>query len=166
MSPQWLAKLFSYVITTDTYKIGGEFDRAWKRLNEFGILHECLLKHMLDKFHSDYPTVLHITMQQVIDILLCFRLLARITTEVSFSEEGYRFDELSKSGETFIVPSLVRDENRNLPEDDNQRIIYFKFHSGFVPTNLLNQLIADCICYNVRKKYRLLWYVSALSLNS
>ena len=157
LSPHWLAKLFGYVITADTYIKGGEFDWAWKRLYKYGILHECLLKHMLDKFHSDYPTAVHITIEQVVDILLCFRLLARITTEVWFIEEKPHCTKLPESGETFIVPSLARNDNRNIPKDDNQRIIYFKFYSGFVPINLLNQLIADCICYNVRKNYRLLW---------
>ena len=50
LSPNWLAKLFSYIIAAQSYNTGGEYDWAWKRLTKYGILHECLLQHMLDKF--------------------------------------------------------------------------------------------------------------------
>ena len=158
LSPHWLAKLFSYTIAAQSYKTGGEFDWAWKRLNKYGILHECLLQHMLDKFHSDYPVAdqIQVTKQQVIDILLCFHLVARITNTAWFAEEG--LPPLPESSDTFIVPSLVRaDDDRNPPETEQERIIYFKFNSGFIPTSLLNQLIAECICRSVRRNDRLLW---------
>ena len=54
--------------------------------------------------------------------------------------------------------SLVRvDDDRNPPETDEERIIYFKFNNGLIPTSLLNQLIAECICHSVRRDDRLLW---------
>ena len=156
LSPNWLAKLFSYVIAARSYKKGTAVDGAWDRLTKYGILEESLLRHMLDKFHSDYPSVVCVTKQQVVDILLSFHLVARITKEAWFSEEGY--PSLPDSGDTFIVPSLVpRDDGKNIPNNKQERIIYFRFASGFIPTSLLNQLIADCICRNVKKKNRLLW---------
>ena len=160
LSPNWLAKLFSYIIAAQSYNTGTEFDWAWKRLTNYGILHECLLQHMLEKFHSDYPVagLIRVTEQQVIDILLCFHLLARITSKAWFVEEG--FPPLPDSGDTFIVPSLVRLDGRNVPETEQERIIYFMFNSGFIPMSLLNQLIAECICRSVRRNDQLLWYVS------
>ena len=158
LSPNWLAKLFSYVIAAQCYKTGTKFDWAWKRLTKYGILHECLLQHMLDKFHSDYPVdgLIKVTKQQVIDIMLCFHLLARITREAWFAEEG--FPPLPDSGDTFIVPSLVRaDDDRHPPQTKQERIIYFMFNTGFIPTSLLNQLIAECVCRSVRRNDRLLW---------
>ena len=156
LSPKWLAKLFSYVITAHSYRRGKGFDKAQQRLTKYGILHESLLHHMLDKFHSDYPSVVKVSKEQVIDILLCFHLVARITREAWFSEEGY--PSLPDSGDTFIVPSLVpHSDGRNPPNTKQERIIYFKFDSGFIPISLLNQLIADCICRNVRKNSQLLW---------
>ncbi|XP_065890274.1 uncharacterized protein [Dysidea avara] len=156
LSPRWLAKLFSYIMTAYSYKRGKGFDESWKRLTEYGILHESLIQHMLDKFHSDYPSTIEIAKQQVVDILLHFHLIARITKEAWFSEEGY--PSLPESGDTFIVPSLVLNCNagRHPPNTKQERIIYFKFSSGFVPISLLNQLIADCICRNVEKNSRLL----------
>jgi len=112
----------------------------------------------LNKFHSDYPTAafIQITKQQVVDILLNFHLLARITREAWFSDEG--FPPLPESGDTFIVPSLIHtDGDRNPPETEQERIVYFLFNNGFIPTSLLNQLIADCICRNVKRNDRLLW---------
>ena len=157
LSPQWLAKLFSYVITAHSYITEGtELDDAWKQLTENGILRENLLVHMLDKFLSDYPITVHITKQQVVDILLCFRLVALISREAWFAETGY--PSIPESGDTFIVPSLVpRDETKTIPSTDKERIIYFKFHTGFIPTSVLNQLIADCVCRNVKRKDQLLW---------
>ena len=158
LSPQWLAKLFSYVIAAQSYKTGGEFDWAWERLTKHGILHECLLQHMLDKFHSDYPVAdsIRVTKQQVVDILFRFHLLARITRGAWFSEEG--FPSLPESGDMFIVPSLVRvDGDQNPPKTKHERIIYFMFNNGFVPISLVNQLIAECICHNVKRNDRLLW---------
>ena len=159
LSPNWLAKLFSYVIAAQSYRTGCEFDWAWKRLTKYGILHECLLEHMLDKFHSDYPIsdLAQVTKQQAVDILLCFHLLARITSKAWFTEEGLP-PLPNEDGDTFIVPSLVRaDDDRNPPQTEQERIIYFMFNTGFIPTSLLNQLIAKCICRSVRRNDRLLW---------
>ena len=156
LSPNWLAKLFSYVIAAQSYKPGSAVDGAWERLTKYGILEERLLQHMLEKFHSDYSSVVHVAKQQVVDILLSFHLIALITREAWFSEEGY--PSLPDCGDTFIVPSLVpRDDGKNIPNTKQERIIYFKFESGFIPTSLLNQLIADCICHNVKRNNRLLW---------
>ena len=156
LSPNWLAKLFSYVIAAQSYNTGSEFDWAWKRLTKYGILHECLFQHMLNKFHSDYPGLIQVNKQQAVDILLCFHLLACITSKAWFAEEG--FPTLPDSGDTFIVPSLVRsDDDRNPPETEEENIIYFMFNNGFIPNSLLNQLIAECICRSVRRNDRLLW---------
>ena len=156
LSPHWLAKLFSYVITAQSYTTGSDVDCAWERHTKYGILEESLLRHMLDRFHSDYPSLVSVSKQQVVDILLSFHLVACITKEAWFSEEDC--PSLPDSGDTFIVLSLVpRGDDKNVPNTILERIIYFKFGSGFVPTSLLNQLIADCICHNVKRNYRLLW---------
>ena len=157
LSPRWLVKLFSYVITAHTFAtMGCDIDEACERLTKHGILQENLLEHMLRKFHSDYPSAVSISYQQVVDILLCFHLIARITKEAFFSEEGC--PSLPACGDVFIVPSLVpRDEAKVPPSTKQERIIYFMFKNGFVPVSLLNQLIADCICRNVQRNDRLLW---------
>ena len=156
LSPRWLAKLFGYVIAAQSYKTGFTVDGAWKRLTEYGILEENLLQHMLDKFHSDYPSIVHVTLQQVVDILLSFHLVARITKEAWFSEEDH--PSLPDCSNIFIVPSLIpRNDDKNIPNTKQERIVYFKFATDFIPTSLLNQLIADCICHNVKRNNRLLW---------
>ena len=105
LSPNWLAKLFSYVITASSYVKGSVVDNAWERLTKYGILEESLLQHMLDKFHSDYPRVVCVTKQQVVGILVSFHLVARITRKAWFSAHGC--PSLPECGDTFIVPSLV-----------------------------------------------------------
>ena len=167
LSPHWLSKLFSYVIAADTFTMGSDIDinRAWGRLHKFGILHESLLQWMLEKFHSDYPAAVKLTKQQVVDILLCFHLLACITKEVVteeakvwFSEEGYISPPVH--GDTYIVPCLLPQDgisSKKVPNTERERIVYYKYNSGFVPASLLNHLIADCICRNVKQNNRLLW---------
>ena len=156
LSPNWLAKLFGYVIAARSYKIGTGVDKAWDRLKKYGILEDGLLQHMLDKFHSDYPSVVRVTTQQIVDILLSFHLVARITREDWFCEEGC--PSPPDCGDIFIVPSLVpRDNNKNIPSIKQERTVYFYFRSGFIPTSLLNQLVADCIRRNVERNNRLLW---------
>ena len=155
LSPRWLAKLFSYIITAHSYNTGTELDGQWELLTKYGILHESLLVHMLTKFHDDYPTEVHITKKQVMDILLCFHLVAPISREVRFAE--FECPSIPDSGDTFIVPSLVPRGEKNIPCTEKERIVYFRFQTGFIPTSLLNQLIAECICHNVRKENQLLW---------
>ena len=157
LSPRWLAKLFSYVITAHTYvAMASDLDNAWERLTKHGILQENLLEHMLKKFYSDCPSAISISYQQVVDILLCFHLVVRITKEAWFCEEGYPL--LPDNGDVFVVPALVpRDTSKIPPGSDRERIIYFVFENGFVPVSLLNQLIVDCICHNVQRRNRLLW---------
>ena len=151
LSPRWLAKLFSYVIAADTFEIGTNPDvnAAQKRFKKSGILHEILLQHMLDKFHSDHPVVIQVTKQQVVDILLCFHLIAPITEKAWFIEEGYFSLPTANCGDTFIVPCLVPQEhNKNFKIIHNtkqERIVYFQFQSGFVPLSILNQLIANFV---------------------
>ena len=155
LSPNWLAKLFSYVIS---YEVGSscELDWAWKWQETHGILHQSLLQHMLDKFHSEHRADIQVNKQQVVDIFLCFHLLARITSKTRFSEK--HMPTLPESGDSFIVPSLLRvDDSRNPPEREQERIIYFMFNSGFIPMTLLNQLIAECICRSVRRNDQLFW---------
>ena len=158
LSPHWLAKLFGYVIAADSFEIGNdaEVNNASERLHKYGILHDCLLQHMLKKFQSEYPAVVQVKKRQVVDILLHFRLVARITKKAWFNEEG--FFSVSDNGDTFIVPCLVHQEDtKNIPNTTQERIVYFQFRNRFVPVNLLNQLIADCICRNVKRNSRLLW---------
>ena len=82
LSPNWLAKLFSYIVAAHSYKTGGTstLDWAWKRLTKYGILHECLIQHMLNRFNSGSLDSIRVTKKQAVDILLHFHLLARITS--------------------------------------------------------------------------------------
>ena len=156
LSPHWLAKLFSYVITAHTYATGGDHDDAWKRLTNYGILGGNLFEHMVQKFLSDYPSVVSITDKQVLDILLCFHLVARLTANAWFTEE--RMPPPDDFGDTFIVPSFVHlDDGKKPPCTKKEQVIYYIFESGFVPTNLLNQLIVECIRRNETMGSRLLW---------
>ena len=156
LSPHWLAKLFSYVITAHTYATGGDHDDAWERLTSYGILGGNLFDHMVQKFLSDYPSVVSVSDKQVLDILLHFHLVARVTANAWFTEED--FPPPDGFGDTFIVPSFVHhDDGKCPPNTKQERFVYFIFRNGFVPTNLLNQLVVECILQNEKMIYPLLW---------
>ena len=124
LSPRWLAKLIGYVLTVDTFKMvrNADINIASKRLHEYGILQENLLQHMLDKFYSDYPAVVKVTKQQVVDILLCFHLLACITN-AQFSEEG--FSSLPDHGDAFIVPCLLpKNDDKSVPNTVKESYLF------------------------------------------
>ena len=55
--------------------------------------------------------------------------------EVWFAELGY--SPIPESGDTFIVPSLVPHGEKTIPCTDKERIVYFRFQTGFIPTSLL-----------------------------
>ena len=157
LSPHWLAKLIGYVLTADTFKMvkNAGINIASERLHKYGILQENLLQHMLDKFYSDYPAVVKVTKQQVVDILRRFYLLACVTN-AQFSEE--EFSSLPDHGDAFIVPCLLpHHDDKSVPNTKTERTVYFTFRNGFVPTSLLNQLIAECVCRNVKQNNCLLW---------
>ena len=46
LSPNWLAKLFSYVIAAFSYKKGNVVDDIWERLTKYGILEESSPAHV------------------------------------------------------------------------------------------------------------------------
>ena len=52
------------------------------------------------------------------DILLCFHLVARITKEAWFCEEGC--PSLPDHGDVFIVPSLVPRDTTKVPPSSDQ----------------------------------------------
>jgi len=107
-------------------------------------------------FLSDYPSIVSINKDQVLAILLCFHLVARVTANVWFTEEC--LPPPDNFGDTFIVPSFVHSDDGKCPPNTKQeRILYYVFRSGFVPTNLLNQLIVDSILHNVEREDGLLW---------
>jgi len=144
------------VITAHTYATGGNHDKAWEWLTKYGILGGNLFDHMMQKFLSDYPSVVSISNDQVLAILLCVHLVAHVTANVWFTEEC--LPPPDNFGDTFIVPSFVHtDDGKCPPNTKAEKIIYYIFEGGFVPTNLLNQLIVECVCHNETMGSQLLW---------
>jgi len=154
LSPWWISKLLSYTVTAYYYAVNGCGQESC--FHKYSVLHESLLQR-LEVFDSDYPSAVRVTEIQVKGTL---HLLGCYTTW--FSEEGYSL--LSNHEDAIIVPFRVPHDDRKCPPDTHlQRIIYFKFDDGFVPIDLLDKLIARCICHTVKRKRKLLWYVIVLS---
>ena len=153
LSPWWISKLLSYTVSAYYYVVDNcDEDSCF---GKYSVLHESLLKR-LEAFHSDYPSAVCVTEKQIKGTL---HLLGCETTW--FSEEGYSL--LPNHEDAIIVPfHFPHDDRKSPPNTRLQRIIYFKFHDSFVPTILLNKLIARCICHTVKNRRKLLWYIIML----
>ena len=131
--------MFSYVIAADSFKIGNdaEVNKASERLHKYGILHDCLLQHMLKKFQSEYPAAVQVTKEEVVDILRLFRLVARITKEAWFSEEGAFLLSDNRCTMTMVIPSLfpclVSQEERSIPNTKQRKNCLLQIYQWVCP---------------------------------
>lgn len=149
-NPHWLAKLFGYILTTYPHNVlEPGFMRSWKQLELTGILHENLLRHILAKYHFDFPSAPCINYEQLRDILLHLHLLVCVTnkTQTCFSND-------TRSGDVFIVPSLIpSDVNQSIALIEQKKtVIRYVFQDDIAPPFILNQVIAGCISRNFDRK--------------
>ena len=147
-NPHWLAKLFDYVLNAYPHDVlEPDFERAWQELKSTGILHECLLRHILAKYRTDYPSAPYITYQQLRDVLVSFRLLACITNKTT------------DTGDVFIVPSLApTSAGQEISLNEQKKaVIDYVFHDDVAPALILNQLIAGCISRTVNRNQVPCW---------
>ena len=156
-NPHWLAKLFGYVLAyPHSNMVEPYYQTAWEQLQSTGIMHESLLRHILDKYYTDCPcSTPFISYQQLRDLLIQFYLLVRVTKETWLSDK----DDIG-SGDVFIVPSLapinITHQEITLTEK-KEVIIHYEFHDDVAPSYILNQLIAGCICLTVNRKQLVSW---------
>ena len=155
-NPHWLAKLFGYVLAyPHSNMVEPYYQTAWKQLKSTGIMHESLLRHILDKYYTDCPSSTpFICYQQLQNLLIYFYLLVCVTKESWLSD----IDDVW-SGDVFIVPSLapINTTHEIALTEKKEVIIQYEFHDDVAPTYILNQLIAGCICLTVNRKQLVSW---------
>ena len=155
-NPHWLAKLFGYVLAyPHSNMVEPYYQTAWEQLQSTGIIHESLLRHILDKYYTDCPSSTpFICYQQLRDLLIHFYLLVRVTKETWLSDK----DDVG-SGDFFMVPSLapINTAHEITLTEKKEVIIHYEFHDDVAPTYILNQLIAGCICLTVNRKQLVSW---------
>ena len=161
LSPDWLTKLFSYVIIAHPYVVGTKHSLQFKRLKKYGILEETCISFMVNKFNEEQERFgLSLSTEQAIEFAQMFGFIAEVNSNTRFLDD---LDQLPPSKErVFIVPAMLPFDlpsNIELPDDKNPqaRIIYFKFPEKFVPRMIFYQVLGACIDRNIKRDEPLYW---------
>ena len=161
LSPDWLTKLFSYIIVAHPYKIECDHNLKFERLRDHGILQEEFVTYMVNKFNKEQEKFgLPLTTDQAIEFAQLFDFMAEVNSNTYFLEELQQPPPSKKR--VFVVPpmlSLKLPDDLNLPDDKNPqaRIVYFKFPEGFIPPMVFYQMLTACIDRNIRRNENLYW---------
>ena len=163
LSPQWIAKLFSYVLIAHPYQrlgaIGGKEDVSCDILIEKGVLLGTFLTFMLDAFnHSENVIGYEVQRRQAVDLMKKFGFVAEISHKAKFLEEA----KIANEKDVYIVPSLLPEDtsnSRQIPErnDKGVRVVFFHLPDGFLPPVLYDQMVTACINRNEIKEEEILW---------
>ena len=153
ISPQWLANIFSTIITTHKLvKEGDEFRQAWLRYDKCGILEERFLEHILkESGNLENKNV-------ILGLFEKFNLAVKIPSNTRFTGESYKTDV---TGNAYIVPSLLMDDPSYKKDFDSYKTnhdfvsLTFYFPDKFVPESTMNQLLIKCIRWNMSKEYKI-----------
>ena len=163
LSPDWLTKLFSYIIIAHPYKLECNYSLQFERLKVHGILEEVFVTFMVNKFNKEQEKFsLLLSTEQAIDFALLFGFIAEVDSSTYFLEESHQPPVSEKR--VFIVPPMLPlklPDDVKLPDDKDPqaRIVYFKFSEKFIPLMLYYQMLTVCINRNVKRKDNLYWYV-------
>ena len=161
LSPDWLTKLFSYVIVAHPYKLEINYGLHFKRLKDHGILQEDFITFMVNKFNKEQKKFgLPLSTKQAIEFAQLFGFVAEVHSSTCFLEEEHQPPVSEKR--VFIVPPMLPlqlPDDVKLPDDKDPqaRIVYFKFSEGFIPPMVYYQMLSACIDRNIRRKENLYW---------
>ena len=161
LSPDWLTKLFSYIIVAHPYKLEIDHRLQFKRLKDHGILQEDFITFMVNKFNKEQEKFgLLLSTKQAIEFAQLFGFVAEVHSNTYFLEEEYQPPVSEKR--VFIVPPMLPfklPDNVQLPDDKDPqaRIVYFKFSEGFIPPMVYYQMLSACIDRNIRRQENLYW---------
>ena len=166
LSPQWLEKLFAYLIIAHPYKISGDNkDHLYECLVQDGILFGTFLKHMLQMFNkAQEVTGCNISFEQAVAFLAKFRFIAEISISTNFLEQSHPRLQCEENTEIFIVPSQLSEYKREVRSSFVQKTdvwsLHFIFSDGFVPSTIFYQVVAACITWNTKRSQPISRYVT------
>ena len=161
LSPDWLTKLFAYVIIAHPYEIECDYIVQFKRLKSQGILEEDFIAYMVGKFNKEQEKFgLPLTTEQAIEFAQQFGFIVEISNNTYFLEE--KLQPPAGEKKTFIAPPMLPlqlPEDIKLPKDSDPqaRIVYFKFSEGFIPEMVYYQVLGSCIERNIKRNEDIYW---------
>ena len=161
LSPDWLTKLFSYIIIAHPYKLEINYGLQFKRLKDHGILQEEFITFMINKFNKEQDKFgILLSTKQAIEFAQLFGFVAEVHSRTYFLEESHQPPVSEKR--MFIVPPMLPlklPDDIKLPDDNDPqaRIVYFRFPEGFIPPMVYYQMLSTCIDRNIKREENLYW---------
>ena len=155
LSPQWLAKLLTYVLTTlKCQPVGPPLAPFVRKLQSTGLLEEELLEWSMQQLIMDEATkgnkMVKLIGSDVTDLLINFKLMANVSN-TSLAGQIPRVPGKN----LFLVPHLLPKEELVHCKAFGYHFFYY-FPAKFIPEHLVDQLIVKCAEWNRSKKYDIL----------
>ena len=155
LSPQWLAKLLTYVLTSlKSQPVGPPLALYVRKLQTTGLLEEELLEWSVQQFIMDEATrgnkMVKLIGSDVADLLINFKLMANVSN-TSLAGQIPRIS----GNKLFLVPHLLPKEDLVYSKAFGYHFFYY-FPAKFIPVNLVDHLIVKCAEWNRSKKYDIL----------
>ena len=155
LSPKWLAKLLTYILTTlKCQPVGPPLALFVQKLQTTGLLEEELLEWSLQQFIMDEATKGHkmvkLAGSDVADLLINFKLMANVSN-TSLAGQNPRIPGKN----LFLVPHLLPKEELVHSKAFSYHFFYY-FPAKYIPEHLVHQLIVKCAESNRSKHYDIL----------
>ena len=155
LSPKWLAKLLTYILTTlKCQPVGPPLALFVRKLHTTGLLEEELLEWSLQQFIQDEVTggnkMVKLVSSDVADLLINFKLMADVSN-TSLAGQNPR----APGSHLFLVPHLLPKEELVHSKAFGYHFFYY-FPAKYIPEHLVDQLIVKCAEWNRSKQYDIL----------
>ena len=155
LSPQWLAKLLMYVLTTlKCQPVGPPLALFLQKLQTTGLLEEELLEWSVQQFIKDEANIgnkmVKLASSDVADLLINFKLMANVSN-TSLAGQNPRIPGKN----LFLVPHLLPKEELVYSKAFGYQFFYY-FPAKFIPAHLVDHLIVRCAEWNRSKQYDIL----------
>ena len=155
LSPQWLAKLLTYVLTTlKSQPVGPPLALCIRKLQSTGLLEQELMEWSVQQFIKDEAIrrnkMVKFISSDVADLLINFKLMANVSN-TSLAGQISRVS----GNNLFLVPHLLPKEELVHSKAFGYHFFYY-FPAKFIPEHLVDQLIVKCAEWNRSKQYDIL----------
>ena len=152
LSPQWLAKLLTYILTNLLCQPAGPpLAQYAKERSSEGLLRQELLEFCIQQFLADEVNKGHkipkLICSDVVDLLLKFKLMVDVTYTSLAAKKS-----TTSGNKVFLIPHLLLVEPF-VPAIDPCYKAFFHFPSQFLPDSLVNQLIVRCAEWNQKHNF-------------
>ncbi|XP_065882798.1 uncharacterized protein [Dysidea avara] len=154
LSPHWLAKLLTYVLTSLTcLPIEPHLVAFARRRQKEGLLEEELIHWSVEQFNKSEAPGNRIATDlrgvPVVELFIKFQLIVDITQS---SLAGSRLR--GEQDRLFLVPHLLPFEELSPSVEQSFKFLFY-FPAHFIPDNLVDQLIVKCAHWNHDRQYDL-----------